>query len=236
MLVDVLRQSVGGALPVRLLQCRSPTLQHSLLPRLLDSPFHLADRVEVLIELVPVQGADAPPEVRRLLQDGIQHAVIAGFGATFPEEAVKGQGRIDLQRSGCGGRAPGDVGAVEHGVVLVDAGDRPFASQDQAGHLGPSPQALGQHLVDAGAGTNLSPGRQQRSGEQIAGLRAVDVSLQGFGVVESPQEVQLVPPGRQRLQHLAQLHGSPLGPGPPFPFVEAVAGEKAGETKRRLHA
>ena len=77
-------------------------------------------------------------------------------------------------------------------------------------------------------------GSQRCTGEQVAGLRAVDVSLLCLFVVETADDEQLFLVSLQRLEHLAQLHGSAGTSGPPFLAVEAVSREEAGESQRGL--
>src|SRR6185369_17609412 len=74
------------------------------------------------------------------------------------------------------------------------------------------------------------------AGEEVAGLRAVNVALERLGVVEAADEQHLLAMIGQRLEHLAQLHVLAFAPGPPFLAVKAVAGEEDGETDRRLTA
>jgi hypothetical protein len=70
----------------------------------------------------------------------------------------------------------------------VDRRIRLLAAQHQARQLRLLADPLGDHLVDAGAAADLAAGRQRRTGEQVAGLRTVDVALQRLGVVQPADE------------------------------------------------
>ena len=70
-----------------------------------------------------------------VVEHGVEHALV-GPADFVAEQPVEGQGRIQLQRRRRGRRAPRDVRAVDHRVVLVDRRDRRLAAQHQARHLG----------------------------------------------------------------------------------------------------
>ena len=150
-----------------------------------------------------------------------------------PKEAVERQRRIELQRCRRRGRGPRDVRAIEHRVVLVHRRIGLLARQDQAGNLGRPAVACAQQLVEAHAGTDLAAGGQRSAREQVAGLRAVDVALEGLGVVEPADEQHLLAKLGERGQHLAELHASPAAVRPPFTAVKAVAREKNRQAYRR---
>ena len=65
------------------LKRRPPTLQPALFSSAVDALLHFADRAEILIQPLPVGGADRATETLRFLKDGIQHAAVrsAGFVA-----------------------------------------------------------------------------------------------------------------------------------------------------------
>ena len=69
---------------------------------------------------------------------------------------------------------------------------RRFAGQHEAGHLRLVADPLGEDLVDARPRPDRAAGGQRRPGEQVAGLRAVDVPLLGLFVVEAADEEQLL--------------------------------------------
>ena len=74
------------------------------------------------------------PQAAGVLDDGVEHALV-GPAHLVAEQAVEGQGRVQFQRRRRGRRAPRDVRAVDHRVVLVDRRDRRLAAQHQARHL-----------------------------------------------------------------------------------------------------
>src|SRR5579883_1755061 len=94
--------------------------------------------------------------------------------------------------------------------------------------------ALRDHLIDARAGMDLAAGGQRRTGEEVAGLRAVDVPLERLGVVQAADEQHAVAELLERRQHLAELHALALSPGPPLLAMKAVAGEQHRQPDRRL--
>ena len=94
--------------------------------------------------------------------------------------------------------------AVEHRVILVDRRVRLLAAEHQAGHLGRAAVGRGEALVDARPRADLAAGGQRRAGEEVAGLRAVDVPLQRLLVVEAADEEHL----------LAEVAAAARAPGP----------------------
>jgi len=64
----------------------------------------------------------------------------------------------------------------------VDGWIRAFAAQYEARNLGLPAIRLSQQLIEARAGANLPAGCDRRTGEQIAGLLAMDISFASLGV------------------------------------------------------
>ena len=93
---------------------------------------------------------------------------------------------------------------------------------------------LGQQLIDARARADFAAGGQRCAGQQVAGLRAVDVPLVGLVVVQAADEEHLLAEVGQRREHLAQAPCSCRRPWPTTPAVETVAGEEHGQPHRRL--
>ena len=230
---DVLRDAVGRAGHVGLRQRRPPPLQLPLLAGIVDALLHVADRIEVLVELAAVVEADLPAQTLRIGQDGIEHTAVALLVGIL-EQPVEGQRRIDLQRRGGRRRRPRDVRAVEHRVVLVDRRVGLLAAQHQARHLGRPALGLGHELIEAGARADLAARGQRCPGKQVARLRTVDVPLQRLGIVEPADEHRLLAEVVQRGQHLTELHLCPLAARPPFLGVEPVAGEQHRHAHGRL--
>jgi hypothetical protein len=94
--------------------------------------------------------------------------------------------------------------------------------------------ALGEQLVDAGAGTDFAAGSKGSTGEQVTGLGAVDIAFEGFGVEQAANKEHFLAKIIQRSQDLAQLHLFAVAARPPFFAVKAVAREKHGQTNRGL--
>ena len=80
-------------------------------------------------------------------------------------------------------------------------------------------------LVEARTGTNATSGRQRSTRKKVTRLRAVDVTLQGFCVVEPADEHHAIPIGRQRSKHLAQLHVLAFALGKPLVSMKTTAGK-----------
>ncbi len=93
---------------------------------------------------------------------------------------------------------------------------------------------LRDELIDAGAGADLAAGGERRAGEEVAGLRGVDVPLARLLVVEAADEEHLLADGRERREHLAEFHRRAFAARPPFLGVKAVAREEHAEPHRRL--
>ncbi len=153
--------------------------------------------------------------VLRIGQHRIQHALVAALGAVL-EQLIEGQRRIDFQRRRRRRTAPRNVRAVEHRVVLVDRRIRFFAAQHQTRQFGLVPDPLRDDLIDAGAAANRAAGGQRCAGEQVAGLRAVNVSLERLGVVQAADKDHAIAKVVQRMQDLAQFHRLALALGPPL--------------------
>ena len=69
--------------------------------------------------------------------------------------------------------------AVDHRIIFVDGRIRRLAGQNEAGDFGRVAQALGGELIEAGAGADFAAGGKRSAGEEIAGLRAMDVAFAG---------------------------------------------------------
>ena len=166
-------------------------------------------------------------------EHGIEHALVAAAGLVL-EQAVEGQRGIDLERGRGGRRAPRDVRAVEHRVVLVHRGIRLLAAQHQAGDLGRAAVAWRQQLVDAGARSGSR--RRRRAARRRAGCRSASCGCCPWrlGVEQPADEQRLLARGQERGEHLAELQRLAFAPGPPFLAVEAVAGEQHREAHRGL--
>ena len=223
----------GGRGNVGLVEGWAPALHLAPVAGLLDALLDLAHRVQVLVQLVLIVGADVPPQAMGFVQHRVQHTPVSALDAVL-EQPVESQGGVDFQGGGSRGRAPGDVRAVEHGVVLVDPRIGPFATDHQAGHLGGAPIALGHHLVEAGPGTNLAAVGQRRPGKQVAGLGAVDIALERLGIVEPADEEHSLAKIGQGFQHPAELHLFPLSLGPPLLAVKPVACKQHSQADRGL--
>ena len=161
----------------------------------LDAAFDLADRFEVLLELVLVGGTELRLEPLGIVADQVEHRLVIGrlllaalrAGA---EQAVEGDPRVDLAGQRDGGGFPGNVGRVEAGVVDVgiDAGGDRFGAEFERGQLGPLADLLGGDLVhrdaagrDVGAG-GLGDGG---AGQPAAGLHVMAVAGEGGLVLEA---------------------------------------------------
>ncbi len=206
-----------------------PALQLAAPAGAVDALLDFADGVEILVELALIGRADLAAEVVGVGEDGIEHALVA-LACLVPEKLIEGQRRIELQRRRRGRRGPGDVRAVEHRIVFVDRriGRLRRPAPGSAPWFGAV--ALGDDLIDAGARADFAAGGEQGAGEQIAGLRAVDVALLRLGVVQAVDEEHLLAEVGERREHLAQLHLPALAACPPFAAVKAVAGEQDAET------
>ena len=222
---DILGVAVFRPGDVRLGQGRAPALEFPAPAGVVDAFLDLAHRVEVLVELLLVTAADPAPQVVCVLQHGIENAPVATSGAVL-EKLVKGEGGVDFQRCRSRWAGPRDMRAVEHRIILVDRGVRLFAAQHQARNLRLVPDPLSNDLIDAGSTANRSARCQRGAGEQVAGLRTVDVSLQGLGVVEPADENHLFAEIVQRGQDLTEFHRLSLAPGPPLVLVKAAPGKE----------
>ena len=230
---DVLRDAVRRPRHVGLVERWLPALQFPSLSGGGDPLLHVADAVEIFVELPPVARADPPPQVARLLDHGVEHALVPLL-RPFLEEPVEGERGIEFQGRGRGRRTPRDVGAVEHRVVLVHRRIRLLAAEHEARHLRPAAIGLGEQLVDARARADVAAGGQRGAREQVARLRAVDVALAGLLVVEPLHEEQLLAEAADRLEHLAELHVGARALGPPLLRMEAVAAEQHRQPHGRL--
>ena len=83
------------------------------------------------------------------------------------EQAVESQRRVKLQRRGSCRRRPRYMGAVKHGIVLVDRRVGGLTPQHQARNLARCPVGLRQHLIDAGTGADLASRCQWSTRQQI---------------------------------------------------------------------
>ena len=124
--------------------------------------------------------------------------------------------------------------AVEHRVVLVDGRICLLAADDEAGQLRLATDSLSDDLIDTRSGANRAAGGERRAREQIARLRTVDVSLEGFGIVEPTDEQHAISKTVKRLEHAAELHRLALPFGPPLAAVKPAAREEDGHPGRSV--
>ena len=218
---NVLRVAVRRARNVRLGQSRSPALQFAAFAGALDSFLHLTDGVEVFVEFLLVEPADVASQILRVRQHGVEYAPVAGLRLVL-EHLVERQCGVYLERRRRSRATPRDVRAVQHRVILVHGGVRLFTAQHEARQLGSMANLLRDKLIDTGAGLNPPPGGQRRAGEQVAGLRTMDVALERLGVVEAADEHHPIPEIVEWIQHLAQLHVGTFALGPPFVPVKTA--------------
>ena len=225
---DVLGDAVGGAGFVWFCQSRAPALEFAALAGVFEALFDIADGVEVFVELVLIVAAEVAAEGRGVVEDGIEDAAVA-FACAFLEETVEGESGVDFEGGWGSWRAPRDVGAVEHGVVLVDGGVGFFAAEDETGDLGGAAVVGSDDLVEAGAGADFAAGGEGSAAEEVAGLGAVDVAFEGFGIVEPADEEELAAEVVEGFEDLAEGHGVAFSGGGPFRAVEAIAREEDGD-------
>src|SRR5205823_14326895 len=105
---DVLRNAVRRTRNVRLREGRPPALQFAFLAGIFDSHLYIANGIEILIELELIAGADLAAEVTGVSEHRVKHAPVTALDIVF-EEAVEGEGGVNLQRRGRCGRSPGDM-------------------------------------------------------------------------------------------------------------------------------
>ena len=192
--------------------CSSP-----FLPALLDALLDVADRVEILVELALVGRADVAAQVVGVGQHGVEHALVAALHFVL-EQPVEGERRIQFQRRRRGRRAPRDVRAVEHRVVLVDRRVRLLAAQHQARHFGRAAVASAR-----AAGRCWCPSGSRR--RRRAARRRADCRSASCGCCPSAPRSLYRPrmnsifsrKSVERREHLAQLHLRCLRPWPTTP-------------------
>ena len=96
-LVNVLRDAGGRPRHVRPGERGPPALKSPRLPGLVDPLLHLAHRRQVLVKPALVGLADAVTQTAGVFPHGVQHAAV-GPAHLIAEQAVEGEGRIQLQR------------------------------------------------------------------------------------------------------------------------------------------
>ena len=202
---DVLWVAVHRARNVRLGQSRSPALQFGAFAVTLDSFLHLKDRVEVFVESLLVEPADIAAQILRVRQHGFEYAPVAGLRLVL-EHLIERKCRVDLERRRRSRATPRDVRNIQHRVILVHGGVRLFTAKHEAGQLGSMADLLRDELIDTGAGLHPSAGGQWRTGEQVAGLRTMDIALERLVVVGAADEHHPIPEIIEWMQHLTQRH------------------------------
>ena len=78
--------------------------------------------------------------------------------------------------------------AVKHRVVLVDAWVGPFTTKHKTGHFRGAGVVLRDDLVKTRSAANLTAVSQRRARQQIPRLRAMNVTLERFGVIQPADE------------------------------------------------
>jgi hypothetical protein len=93
---------------------------------------------------------------------------------------------------------------------------------------------LSEELIDTGTGSDIASGGQWCTGEKVSGLGAMDVSFEGFGVVEAFDEQDGVAHFVERCEDATEFQFTLFFFGPPFPAVEAVACEQDSQSHGSL--
>lgn len=78
--------------------------------------------------------------------------------------------------------------AIDHRIVFMDGGVRFFATEYETWNFCGSTDRLRQELIDARTGSDFATCGKWCTGEQVSGLGAMNVSFEGFCVVESFDE------------------------------------------------
>ena len=131
-------------------------------------------------------------------------------------------------------KAPGDMRAVEHRVILVHRRVRLLATEHEARYFGRLSIPLREQLIDACAGADLATGRERRTGKEVAGLRAMNVSLLCLFVVEAADEEHFLAEVGEGREDFAEFHLFAFAFGPPFFGMKTVTGENHRQPHRRL--
>ena len=161
--------------------------------RALDAPLDLPDRVEILIDLRPIAGAELPLQAGHVGHDPVEDAgVLLQLrapplrGSAVAEQALEDHPRIGLGRQRRGRRRPRQIVLVRAGVAVVAVADlRDQVDAELQGRNGRvAPDGAGGDLVDRGAVLvvgALGPLRARAAEE--AGVRR-GVVPRGVGVLE----------------------------------------------------
>lgn len=80
-------------------------MQFPLLTGLFDAKLDLPDGVKIFVQLALVIAADVAANVLGILKDGVEHTLVTALDLVF-EQAIEGEGWIDLQGCWGGGRCP----------------------------------------------------------------------------------------------------------------------------------
>ena len=84
------------------------------------------------LALLLIAAADVAAKVAGIAEHRIQNALVP-FARRVFEQLIKRQRRIDLKRSWRGRAAPGNMGAIQHRVILVHGRIGLFTAQHKAG-------------------------------------------------------------------------------------------------------
>jgi len=166
---DILGDTVCRSGSIGFFEGGFPALEFTALSGAADALFDFANGVEVFVEFLLIAATDGAAEGAGIFEDSIKDAAI-GAGGFVAEESIEGEGGEDFQRGWRGRGAPGDMAAVEHGVVFVDGWVGFFAAEHEAGDFDLTCVMLSDELVDAGAGADSATGFERCSAEEISGL------------------------------------------------------------------
>ena len=198
---DVLRDAVARSRYAGLLQCRPPALQLASFARIGQALLDLADTFQIFVQFLAIGATDPATQVLGIGQHRVQDTLVLGRRFVL-EQTVKRQGWVQLQGCRRGRRAPGDMRAVEHAVILVHRRIRCFASQHQAGDFRAATVGLGQQLIEAGAAADGPATGDRCPRQDIAGLGTVNIAFAGLGMVQAADKQQLLAEVRQGGQDL----------------------------------
>ncbi len=199
-----------------------------------DPLLDFAHRIEILVELALIARADCAAEIAGIGEHRVEHALVA---ALWPRRGKAGR-RPAPGRA----RAAWASSARSTRCASCRASSSSCAPTDSTSRRrepgwapwSSCPCVLRQQLVEARAGADVAAGGQRCAREEVAGLRAVDVALQGLGVVQAADEEHLFAKVGQRREHLAELHARAAAARPPLAAVETVAGEEHRQPHGRV--
>ena len=205
----ILRNFIGWAWHVRLLQRGPPALQPLFLRRPVDALFDIPYGFQILVQLLLVAAGNPALQCRGIGQHGVENTLVERPALAIANQLIKGAGGINFLWRGLGRRDPRDVRPIQHRQAVFQPQLVRFNAQRHACNGGAAAQLTRQHLVKRGAHfDDTGVGADRRARKHIRHAPHVRARIdECLVIIQAVDEDQILADRHQRRDGGTQFHG-----------------------------